>query len=480
LQKREKTAAGHNWHMTMPRIKMVHKVLLLVAVPLVFQVLFVVVLESLWQQTRTLKRASERTARILIGGQRLISKLEQENVPSQELAFLTAKLQRPMRSSSKYNEQIEDLKRFETAFAAAATTTGGANANEYKRRIDLKMYVQRLLAEEEASLAPDKAPSFEDAEQNIHRMIGLALTLNVLVCVLLIYYFSLHFASRLRVLVANGERFTEGKELLPPPSGNDEINEVDKVFRDMTDAIQKTREREHQFLSMVSHDLKTPLNTVLATLNSLSEGIYGTISETGLQRVRKSELAIERLNRLTNDLLNFEKLSSGTVSLQLVPVSVYKVLTNAVESVAGFSDFKGVEIRFSHSALTVMADEEKLVQVIVNLLSNAIKFSSANSSIDIEVREMGSSNVEIRVIDKGCGISEQDQVRIFEPFRQGKTQPEQQGSGLGLSICKSLIEAQMGTIGFSSRENIGSQFYVRLRKSQEISSVPEKISSITT
>ncbi len=467
--------------MTMPRIKMVHKVLLLVAVPLVFQVLFVVVLESLWQQTRTLKRASERTARILIGGQRLISKLEQENVPSQELALLTAKLQRPMRSSSKYNEQIEDLKRFETALAAtAATTTGGANANEYKRRIDLKLYVQRLLAEEEASLAPDKAPSFEDAEQNIHRMIGFALTLNVLVCVLLIYYFSLHFASRLRVLVANGERFTEGKELLPPPSGNDEINEVDKVFRDMTDAIQKTREREHQFLSMVSHDLKTPLNTVLATLNSLSEGIYGTISETGMQRVRKSELAIERLNRLTNDLLNFEKLSSGTVSLQLVPVSVHKVLTNAVESVAGFSDFKGLEIRFSHSALSVMADEEKLVQVIVNLLSNAIKFSSPNSSIDIEVREMGSTNVEIRVIDKGCGISEQDQARIFEPFRQGETQAEQQGSGLGLSICKSLIDAQMGAIGFSSRENIGSQFYVRLRKSQEIVSVPEKISTITT
>lgn len=450
---------------------MVHKVLLLVAVPLVFQVLFVVVLESLWQQTRTLKRASERAARIMIGGQRLISKLDQGTAPSQEIALLAGKLQRPMRSSSKYNEKIETLKRFETAFANDATTRG-AGFNKSKQSIDLKIFIQNILADEEASLAPDKAPSFEDAEQNIHRMIGLALTLNVLVCVLLIYYFSLHFASRLRVLVANGERFTEGKELLPPPSGNDEINEVDKVFRDMTDAIRKTREREHQFLSMVSHDLRTPLNTVLTTLNSLSEGIYGELTENGAQRVRKSELAIERLNRLTNDLLNFEKLSSGVVTLQLAPVSISAVLTYAAESVAGFSEFKRVSIRFRPTNLFAMADEEKLVQVIVNLFSNAIKFSPNDSIVDVEVTELGNGNVEIRVIDRGCGIAFADQSKIFEPFRQGEGLHEQPGSGLGLSICRSLVEAQMGVIGFDSKENVGSQFYIRLRKAASSSPVP--------
>jgi signal transduction histidine kinase len=496
--------------MAMPRLKMVHKVLLLVAVPLIFQLLFVIVLESQWKDTRVQQWLSNRSTRILLTGHKVLSQLEQTeirqfyeksataNAPASagasssanerqaKISQGVAELTGIMTGSVRYKDAYTQLTRIEADLNGASTaSTGGDTTTSANRmqaaRTELKLFLQKFLSTEEASLGPYREISMQDPEQRIHQMLGLALALNIIICCLLIHYFSLNFSSRLRLIVANSELFTQGKPLLPAPPGNDEINELDKVFREMTEAIQKSRQREHQFLGMVSHDLRTPLNTVLATLNSLSEGIYGELNSRGLQRVRQSEVAVERLNKLTADLLNFEKLSSGTVTLELKPVDLQRVLEQAVQSVSGFSEFKNVAITLPATEFWVMADEEKLVQILVNLLSNAIKFSPADSAVSLEVKEFGSGNIEIRVIDRGCGIALEDQPRLFEPFKQGsagsppaqnhdekpeagKSADNHVGSGLGLSISKTLAEAHYGSIGFESKQGVGTTFYLRLRK----------------
>lgn len=486
-----------------PRVKLVHKVLLLVAVPLIFQCLFVVTLESLWQQSRDHRRASDRSARILVRGYKLLSSLKQAEIYRRfgvndevqklnaaakvELTELTSQLEdtgphrehvsvltpfktlelelaelniKKLVDSDRYREQLSALK----PFTNLDDITGGANAS-------LQNLLTSFMTREEGSITLYRE-TFKQMERSIHLLMALGLPVNLVVCFFLMLYFTQNVLSRLRTIVANSERFTRGEELLPPPQGDDEINHLDRVFRQMTNSITKSRQREHQFLGMVSHDLRTPLNTVLATLNSLYEGVYGELTESGEQRVKQAEGAVERLTRLANDLLDLEKLSSGAVLLSLEPVSLQLAVKRACDSVVGFSDYKNVAILVPQTDHYVLADEEKLVQVFINLLSNAIKFSPDGAAVNIEFREFGVSAIEIRIADSGCGIAYDEQKSIFEPFKQASNQSANEnatclkvhgGSGLGLAICKTIIEAHGGSIGLESKPGLGSVFFIRLR-----------------
>ncbi len=456
-----------------PRLKLVHKVLLLVAVPLIFQCLFVVTLESLWQQSRDHRRASDRSARILVRGHKLLATLRQADIYKRflvndevqklnlrakaELAELLIQLE----DSERYRNQYLKLKQY----ANFDDITGGASAN-------LQKFLTASMTLEEGSITLYRE-NFKQLERYIHQLIALGLFVNLMICFFLVLYFTQNVLSRLRTIVANSERFSEGKELLPASHGEDEISHLDKVFREMTDSITRSRQREHQFLGMVSHDLRTPLNTVLATLNTLSEGVYGELNDNGKQRVQQAEAAIERLTRLANDLLDLEKLSSGARILPLESVALEQVIRRACESIAGFTEFKNIVIQVPETDRFVLANEEKLVQVFTNLLSNAVKFSNDGTVVAVEIRELGANIIEIRIADEGCGIPLKDQQRIFEPFVQvpnhlhganGAKSIGQSGSGLGLAICKSIIEAHAGSIGFESRPGLGSVFYVRLRR----------------
>lgn len=465
-----------------PRLKLVHKVLLLVAVPLIFQCLFIVTLESLWQQSRDHRRASDRSARILVRGHRLLATLQQADIYrrfqiNDEVAELNSKakaelaeLNIQLEEGDRYREQFSVLK----PYAKLDDITGGASA-------DLENILTKYLSREEGSITLYRE-NFKKLERYIHQLVAFLLAINLITCFFLILYFSQNVLSKLRTIVANSERFAEGKELLPSPGGDDEISHLDKVFRNMTDSITRSRQREHQLLGMVSHDLRTPLNTVLATLNTLSEGVYGELTDTGKQRVKQAETAVERLTRLANDLLDLEKLSSGKIFLPLEPVSLDHSIKRACESVAGFSDFKNIAINVPETDRYVLADQEKLVQVFTNLLSNAIKFSEDGAAVSIEIHELGACTIEIRVCDTGCGVAFQDQNGIFEPFKQGADQTtgahlkgHGSGSGLGLAICKTIIEAHGGTIGLESKPGAGSVFFIRLRRAE----APVKVTNVT-
>ncbi len=225
-------------------------------------------------------------------------------------------------------------------------------------------------------------------------------------------------------------------------------------------AIQRLR---RQFVAMVSHDLRTPLTAVQASLELIASGIFGQLSENGTQQLVRADRSLERLIKLINDLLDSERIESGAFVVDKRWVSLSMVVDRAIESVRVIAANASITITNKVADLSCFADEDRVIQVIVNLLSNAIKFSPSGSTILIETQTKTDA-VKIKVVDQGRGVPRAMLPQIFEKFMQVEKSDSRrgQGFGLGLSICKSIVEQHGGEIGVDSEEGRGSTFWFSL------------------
>lgn len=217
---------------------------------------------------------------------------------------------------------------------------------------------------------------------------------------------------------------------------------------------------KREFVSMVSHDLRTPLTAVQGTLDLLEEDTYGALTEQGHKRVKVANESIDRLINLINDLLDVEKMEAGKMRLEAKPTSLLKILTNSVESVRTFAERHEVELELIlDEDLVVSADRDRMIQVAVNLLSNAVKFSPAGAKVSLLAEKEGQFAL-VRVIDRGRGIPQEHVDSLFQRFKQVKAADgaRKKGTGLGLAICKAIVESHNGSISVSSEEGKGSEF----------------------
>jgi signal transduction histidine kinase len=176
-----------------------------------------------------------------------------------------------------------------------------------------------------------------------------------------------------------------------------------------------------------------------------------------------------RLIRLVNDLLDFERMIQGKYTLNLAFADLKAVIANAIATLEPYGE--GLGVRFDASGVemtgTIECDEERIAQVLLNLLSNAAKFSPSGSIVHVKARLLPAA-VRVEVVDHGCGIPAAFTDRIFEKFAQAnRSDSRKQGSGLGLSIAKMIVEAHHGTIGFKSDEGQGSLFWFELPSRQQ-------------
>jgi len=225
-------------------------------------------------------------------------------------------------------------------------------------------------------------------------------------------------------------------------------------------AIQRLR---RQFVAMVSHDLRTPLTSVQASLDLIGAGCFGRLSEDGDEQIERAERSLDRLMKLINDLLDSEKIESGTFVINRQYISLSGVIDRAIEGVRIISTKENINIESQAFNVTCFADEDRIIQVMINLLGNAIKFSPKGSTISIATETPGDI-VKVSVIDQGRGIPDTMLTQVFEKFMQVEKSDSQrgQGFGLGLSICKSIIEQHDGNIGVESSEGHGSTFWFTL------------------
>lgn len=224
--------------------------------------------------------------------------------------------------------------------------------------------------------------------------------------------------------------------------------------------IEKLR---REFVSMVNHDLRAPLNSLAGLILFLTTGSYGDLTEQGIELCKLAQLELERLLRLVNDLLDLDRLESGKLTVEPQLVSVEDLLEASVSAVRTHADLRGVQLAFAESESACWADRARIIQVLVNLISNAIKFSEPGSKIQITVEEAPDST-KFSVIDQGRGMSEEEAAQLFQRFAQLRPgdPAELAGSGLGLSICKAIVQAHDGQIGCKGNEKAGCTFWFTL------------------
>jgi two-component system phosphate regulon sensor histidine kinase PhoR len=241
------------------------------------------------------------------------------------------------------------------------------------------------------------------------------------------------------------------------------------VLRD----IQKQKElrkMQADFVDNVTHELRTPLVAVKHTVDLILENTAGELNEQQRKLLEITQRNIKRLQRLIDDMLDFSKLSSDSVLLDLRKQRIDDLFQECAASLQPWAASKSIaiEVRPAEDLPEIAYDREKITQVIVNLLSNAIKFTPDGGRITLEGRVRGEQGQDrsllVSVADTGKGIAREDYERIFEKFVQvGTNSPmEIRGTGLGLSIVKKIIELHRGTIRVESELGRGSTFFFTL------------------
>jgi PAS domain S-box-containing protein len=230
-----------------------------------------------------------------------------------------------------------------------------------------------------------------------------------------------------------------------------------------------------EFVSTVSHELRTPLTSIRGSLGLVSGGVAGQLPDAAMKLIGIAKNNCERLIRLINDILDIEKIESGKMRLDLQPMALMPLLTQAIAANEGYGLANQVSLTLAceDPDLQVMAEADRLTQVVTNLLSNALKFSPTGGSVTVHVARAG-LGVRVEVRDHGPGIPEEFRTRIFQKFSQADSSDTRQkgGTGLGLNIARALVERMGGNIGFETRLGEGSTFFFELPLSRGPAEAP--------
>jgi signal transduction histidine kinase len=234
--------------------------------------------------------------------------------------------------------------------------------------------------------------------------------------------------------------------------------------------LQRATRRKDEFLATMSHELRTPLNAILGLSEALKAEIFGNLNERQVKSIDTIERSGEHLLLLINDILDVSKISAGKLELDISTVAIAHLCDASVAFVRQQACEKQIELDLRLGlplGTQIEVDERRMRQVLINLLSNAVKFTPAGGQITLAVNqrgEIGAGRIEIAVTDTGIGIPSHQQSQLFQPFVQldSSLSRQHEGSGLGLTLVKQIVELHGGTVSLESEIGQGSCFTVKL------------------
>ncbi|WP_293610547.1 PAS domain S-box protein [Ponticaulis sp.] len=242
-------------------------------------------------------------------------------------------------------------------------------------------------------------------------------------------------------------------------------------MRDISNRKQMERMKD-EFVSTVNHELRTPLTSIFGSLDLLRRMSEGKLDERCERLITLAHEGCSRLTNLVNDILDLEKIAAGKMEYHLQTLSAQELVEDVVRRHETLADRFGVRFLVQHFCedQTVTVDANRFNQASVNLLSNAAKFSPDGGVVSIWTEANADKFIRICVRDEGPGIPDNFKTRIFEKFAQadGSNQRKTQGTGLGLNITKTIIEAFGGKIAFETEIDKGTTFYFDLPESAEL------------
>ncbi len=233
---------------------------------------------------------------------------------------------------------------------------------------------------------------------------------------------------------------------------------------------------KREFVAMVTHDLKSPLSSILTVLASFSEGRSGALTDQGRAAAIRAENECMRLIKLIQELLDIEKVKAGKFQIHAKNTSIAVTIQSAIKAVDQLAALHDVTIAVTApSSLICYYDGARIIQVLVNLLDNAIKYANPGSEVSVLVLDGGDS-AQISITNKGKTIPAAKLCNVFERFEQldQSDASDKRGTGLGLAICKTLIEEHGGKIWASSSEPDGTTFAFTLPKESASSDAPSR------
>ena len=250
-----------------------------------------------------------------------------------------------------------------------------------------------------------------------------------------------------------------------------ERNRLDQVLQDKNVELQnakyvaeKANLAKSEFLSSMSHELRSPLNAILG-FGQLLESDSPPPTFIQKQSITQILQAGWHLLKLIDEILDLAKVESGQVPLSPEPVSLAEVIQECKDMIETQANQAGIQLIFPHffSPFFVRADRTRVKQVLLNLLSNAIKYNSKLGTVRLECQETAQKHIRVSIQDNGAGLSPEHQQQLFQAFnRLGQDSSGVEGTGIGLVVAKRLIELMGGTIGADSTLGVGSVFWFEL------------------
>ena len=250
----------------------------------------------------------------------------------------------------------------------------------------------------------------------------------------------------------------------------DKIKLATNRLRNTNDKLLALDEAKDDFVSMASHQLRTPLTSVKGNISLVLDGDAGEISATQKQLLQQAFISSQRMVYLISDLLNVSRIKTGKFIIEKSEVDLADIVQEEVDQLVDTAASRHLTISYKRpdNTITLMLDDTKTRQVIMNFIDNAIYYTPSGGHISVELHE-NSNKVELKVIDNGIGVPVHDQRYLFTKFYRAanarKARPD--GTGLGLFMAKKIIMAEGGSIIFSSIEGKGSTFGFSLNKSNQ-------------
>ncbi|MBX9667974.1 MAG: HAMP domain-containing histidine kinase [Candidatus Obscuribacterales bacterium] len=485
-----------------PRLKLSHMLAGLVIVPLLFELAFVLVLATLLRQAEH-EAIKETHAKIVItkcnkmhdsifdAGNALIEyKLTRDDALGRKYFDLVANVLDDLRTieilvhdNASQEKALSDLQRScgaglellesfrKTINQPEQTITPVTDIKGARQTTQDRILgsIQQLVGEERR--IRDVAPMKRSALRGqIFYAFTAGIVFNIALAFVLIILVYKGLVTRIDIMVRNTQSIVARDKLLPRVTGSDEISHLDAVFHDMADEIDRIERHKRELLTIVGHNLRSPLMSVQKSLDLIDSGALGEPPAGMTKEVGVTSLTVKRLIALTNDALDIEKIEAGGLEMHISGQSLLAIIDSAIDAVDRAADRRGIFIQRPFPEVELDCDHQRLVQVLVNLLSNAISVSPDDSEIHLEVDDSATELI-VRVRDNGPGLEQKVLENIFEPFHYGISLPNVQesefsvkGTGLGLAISKAIISGHGGRIEVDSVVGQGSTFWFSVPK----------------
>jgi signal transduction histidine kinase len=402
--------------------------------------------------------------------------------PYREATLLLPSTLAGLQARSTDPEQRASLRRIapllQQKLASLETMRGQRNASAVelqqhllssKRILDKLRAEIGIMSQRESTLVKERSQALQKAS-NRNLWMTIAVAAAGLAGAMATLAFTVGLVRRVRLAAENAERLNSDLPLKPTPDTRDELGQLaDRLHQasvllaGRASAALSASQAKTQFLARTSHELRTPLNAILGYAQLLEAGLKAPREREHAEHIRK---AGQHLLSLIDEVLDIGRIEAGKLTLGCAPVALAPLVDEAVMLMAPMALQRGVSLRHGSAAGAgaVMADRQRLLQVMLNLLSNAIKYGKQGGNVDIGFgRDAASGTVSIHIDDAGAGITPALRTRLFAPFdRLGAERGKIEGAGLGLAVSKALMQAMQGDINLDKKAGQGSRFTLTL------------------